>query len=342
MTDEEKYYADRKRINDLLDEARIKGNREALETAKELAKGLARTVEDENGRVIKTLEENVRVARNILEEINLTERKLIKDAIFQKEQQMKSIREAQDSLNQSVIDFSKNVDDLNRKELILKTDKTVENIRKVYNINSDFKKDWEALKDKTITLTVKYKYVGKPPSSGGKSSASSEGEGGGTETSGGGEGGGGSEERRYGGYITRKIGGAVARALSFGAKLPGYGGGDKVKAMLEPGEWVIRKEAVQRYGSSFFDKLNRMVAGSDDIGTAVAKKVGGLIGPAIPQPVQRFEGGGGVGGSFLTSQPTFNITITPKFLTGDRAAMRQIASELQGAIKDLNVRWGRK
>ena len=112
--------------------------------------------------------------------------------------------------------------------------------------------------------------------------------------------------------------------------------------MLEPGEWVIRKEAVQKYGSGFFNKLNSMVAGADDVGTAVAKKVGGLISTPMPAPVQRFEGGGGVGGSFLTSQPVFNITISPKYLTGDRASMRQIAGEVQGAIQELNVRWGRK
>jgi len=86
-----------------------------------------------------------------------------------------------------------------------------------------------------------------------------------------------------------------------------------------------------------------MVAGAEDLGTSVAKKVGGVIGPQSDFATRAYGGGGSVNqGEFVTSQPTFNITISPKFLTGDRAAMRQIAGEVQGAIKELNVRWGRK
>jgi TP901 family phage tail tape measure protein len=38
--------------------------------------------------------------------------------------------------------------------------------------------------------------------------------------------------------------------------LGGYGGGDTVPAMLEPGEWVIKKESVKKYGDGFMAKLN--------------------------------------------------------------------------------------
>ena len=41
-----------------------------------------------------------------------------------------------------------------------------------------------------------------------------------------------------------------------GGSIPGYGGGDTVKALLEPGEWVIRKEAVKKFGSAFMSKIN--------------------------------------------------------------------------------------
>ena len=117
-----------------------------------------------------------------------------------------------------------------------------------------------------------------------------------------------------------------------------------MKALLEPGEWVIRKEAVQKYGSSFFEQLNNMRAGAEDVGSQVAKKMGGMITGMneAAQPARAYQAGGNVGGELLTSQPVFNITLQPKFLTGDRQAMRQIAAELQGAIKDLNIRWGRK
>jgi len=58
-----------------------------------------------------------------------------------------------------------------------------------------------------------------------------------------------------------RTGGAVSNmGMDSGGKLPGYGGGDTVPAMLEKGEYVINKSAVQRYGTGFFDALNGMVA----------------------------------------------------------------------------------
>ncbi len=53
-----------------------------------------------------------------------------------------------------------------------------------------------------------------------------------------------------------------------GGNLPGYGGGDVIPAMLEPGEWVIRKEAVKKYGNTFLARLNAGLLGF---------KTGGLI-----------------------------------------------------------------
>lgn len=38
--------------------------------------------------------------------------------------------------------------------------------------------------------------------------------------------------------------------------LGGFGGGDTVPAMLEPGEWIIKKESVKKYGDGFMAKLN--------------------------------------------------------------------------------------
>ncbi len=36
-------------------------------------------------------------------------------------------------------------------------------------------------------------------------------------------------------------------ALARGGGLPGYGGGDKVRALLEPGEFVVRKERARMF-----------------------------------------------------------------------------------------------
>lgn len=52
--------------------------------------------------------------------------------------------------------------------------------------------------------------------------------------------------------------GSKATGYSDGGRLPGYGGGDQHPALLEGGEWVINKDAVSKYGSSFFDALNSM------------------------------------------------------------------------------------
>jgi hypothetical protein len=43
-----------------------------------------------------------------------------------------------------------------------------------------------------------------------------------------------------------------------GGRIPGWGGGDIVDARLEPGEFVMRKEAVKKYGGGFFEALNNM------------------------------------------------------------------------------------
>ena len=50
-----------------------------------------------------------------------------------------------------------------------------------------------------------------------------------------------------GGLVKRQAGGFV----------PGYGGGDRVFALLEPGEFVLRKEVVRSLGLGFLERLNR-------------------------------------------------------------------------------------
>lgn len=59
---------------------------------------------------------------------------------------------------------------------------------------------------------------------------------------------------------TKQAGGMVGavRAFARGGKLPGYGGGDRVSALLEAGEFVVRKEAVRKWGAGFFAALNNL------------------------------------------------------------------------------------
>ena len=58
-------------------------------------------------------------------------------------------------------------------------------------------------------------------------------------------------------------------------------GSDTVRAMLTPGEWVIPRAAVQKYGTAFFDAINNMD-----------------LRPPRPERVQHFAQGGQVGGEF--------------------------------------------
>lgn len=41
-----------------------------------------------------------------------------------------------------------------------------------------------------------------------------------------------------------------------GGLVPGYGSGDRIPAMLSPGEFVMRRSAVDRFGSGTFDRIN--------------------------------------------------------------------------------------
>ena len=66
--------------------------------------------------------------------------------------------------------------------------------------------------------------------------------------------------------------GGVIRAFARGGVVPGSGSGDTVPAMLEPGEFVIRKRAVQSLGSGNLHRMNKSGGGKIS-GYAVGGKV---------------------------------------------------------------------
>lgn len=91
-------------------------------------------------------------------------------------------------------------------------------------------------------------------------------------------------------------GGYLPRA----GQLDGYGGGDKVKALLEPGEFIIRKEAVAAYGQQFMQRIN-------GIKEPIKRRLGGLI--------PRFAVGGYVSAGSGTTEGTV-------FIKGGRVAVK--------------------
>lgn len=89
------------------------------------------------------------------------------------------------------------------------------------------------------------------------------------------------EQRALGGLIGAA--GAAMRQLASGGKLPGYGGGDKVSAMLEPGEFVVRKESVRHFGADFFETLNNLkLPDLSSLLPALPKPSLAAAGPASP------------------------------------------------------------
>ena len=65
---------------------------------------------------------------------------------------------------------------------------------------------------------------------------------------------------------------AYFKPSSTGTVIPGYGGGDILPFMLEPGEAVVRKEAVRALGGDFFRQLN------SSPNSLSAGLVGGVLG----------------------------------------------------------------
>jgi len=105
---------------------------------------------------------------------------------------------------------------------------------------------------------------------------------------------------------------------------------------LEAGEFVIRKEAVKKYGTALFAGLNAMRL---DMSSLVRARVGGLISnismPSIPAPRVAFADGGVVSTGQSPSE-----TLIVRFQAGDveapvritdtdsRAAMKKMAKEM--------------
>ena len=95
--------------------------------------------------------------------------------------------------------------------------------------------------------------------------------------------------------------------MATGGKLSGYGGGDRINALLEAGEFVIRKEAVRRYGAGLFQALNAM---KYDFNDRIRARLGGMMSnislPAMPTSPLAFQAGGGVP---FAGKPTESMTL---------------------------------
>ncbi len=103
--------------------------------------------------------------------------------------------------------------------------------------------------------------------------------------------------------------------------LGGYGGGDKIKALLEAGEFIIRKEAVKALG------LNRLYAINQ--GKLPRFNQGGAVTPKLP----RYAVGGSVNSSSSNKTMDINLNIggASFALQGTESIANQLAEYLQGS-----------
>lgn len=113
------------------------------------------------------------------------------------------------------------------------------------------------------------------------------------------------EKNRFGGLVGGYQTGGIIQRLARGGKLPGYGGGDTVPALLEAGEFVVRKEAVSRYGVAYLQALNAMRLNDFNI---VRARIGGVIATTNNSGYQRFQQGGQV--AIKEPMETINLNLT--------------------------------
>lgn len=139
------------------------------------------------------------------------------------------------------------------------------------------------------------------------------------------------EAKRSGGPI-------YARA---GRRLPGYGGGDRIRALLEAGEFVIRKEAVSKYGPALFHALNSMKV---DLAGVAKARIGGLISnisiPRMTAPRLAFQTGGpvpGLPGESMTIRFQAGGADMPLMVLGNSKVTRAMVKEFEKELIKMGL-----
>jgi hypothetical protein len=78
------------------------------------------------------------------------------------------------------------------------------------------------------------------------------------------------------------ISGTAGISAASGGTVPGQGDSDTVPAMLTPGEFVVRKSAVQTFGENFFHMINGSVKGFMKGGLVQRFATGGPVENIVP------------------------------------------------------------
>lgn len=136
------------------------------------------------------------------------------------------------------------------------------------------------------------------------------------------------QTNQNGGEIQHFADGGMPNFTRMGGQLGGFGGGDTVPAMLEPGEYIVKKEAVQKYGSGFMSKLNAMQVPQNDL---PKYQNGGSVGTFVG--VQHFANGGEAqaGGNFGVGVSGGGINLK---INVDSTAVDNARAKLEALPKD--------
>jgi TP901 family phage tail tape measure protein len=94
--------------------------------------------------------------------------------------------------------------------------------------------------------------------------------------------------RGFAGGLRRQNNGGPVRGFARGGVVPGQGSGDTVPAMLEPGEFVIRKKAVETLGVNRLHQMNRRSGGGYiqkfENGGMAERKINAAMGDGVNAP----------------------------------------------------------
>jgi len=126
--------------------------------------------------------------------------------------------------------------------------------------------------------------------------------------------------------------------FSTGGHLPGYGGGDRIDIIAESGEFVIRKEAVKRYGIDFISALNQMAVPPSVMPLDRMANAAVSVAPKVAMAT---------GGPVIASDSTSGTgdTVNLNLMIGERVVEVRTTEinkkKLVDAINEVNRREGR-
>ncbi|WP_271273828.1 hypothetical protein [Aliamphritea hakodatensis] len=124
--------------------------------------------------------------------------------------------------------------------------------------------------------------------------------------------------------VKRQAGGVIPWGPHYTGRIPGYGGGDRVKLLAEQGEYVLRKEAVAFYGQGFIERLNAMSL-APSAGDVVRRQAGGPVsGDAVPVSAPASSGA-----------ESINIYVRKVVAPDVRSFVREL--EQHSAVEPLNI-----